>query len=225
MKKPLISLKNVSKIYKMGQVEVPALRGITLDVHPGEFVVLFGPSGSGKSTALNMLGALDQPTGGQVILEGRDIAHMSESNLAKFRGKKIGFVFQSFNLLSSLTALENVMLPMSFQDTSEEYRKKRAAKLLEEVGLADRVNHLPTELSGGQQQRVAIARSLANDPDIIIADEPTGNLDSKTGQMVIDMLKDLHVKKKKTVIIVTHDRELFGKIGKKIYKIVDGVIK
>lgn len=225
MKHAQISLRNVSKIYQMGKVQVPALVGASMDVHKGEFIVLLGPSGSGKSTALNMLGALDRPTEGQVLLEGRDISHMDDSALARYRGKKVGFVFQSFNLLPSLTALENVMLPMRFQDIPTGHRRERAAKLLEQVDLSDRIHHLPSELSGGQQQRVSIARALANDPDIVIADEPTGNLDSKTGEKIMDMLEELNTKKKKTVIIVTHDHHLVGKLRKKIYKIHDGVIK
>ncbi len=226
MKKTVISLKDVWKVYKMGAVEVPALQGLSLDIHAGDFIIILGPSGSGKSTALNMAGCLDLPTKGTVFLDGKNISKLSTSVLAQIRGRKIGFVFQSFNLVPSLTALDNVMLPMIFQEMPEKKRVKRAQKLLRDVGLEGRTHHLPTELSGGEQQRVSIARSLANDPEVVIADEPTGNLDSKTGQKIMDLLIDLHDKSKKTLIIVTHDHELAKHYKhKKIYRMVDGVIK
>src|SRR3989339_1769572 len=192
MEDTIIKLENVWKIYKMGEVEVPALRGLNLKIKRGEFVAVQGASGSGKSTALNSIGCLDVPTKGRVYLEDKDISKLPESELAQIRGKKIGFIFQQFNLISTLTALENVTLPMIFQNIPSEERVMKAKELLALVGLADRVNHRPTELSGGQQQRVAIARSLINDPEIILADEPTGNLDSKSGQQVMDMLEKLH---------------------------------
>ncbi len=191
----------------MGEVEVPALRGINIEVKKGEFVAIMGPSGSGKSTAMNMVGALDVPTKGHIFLKGHDIATLNESRLAQIRGQTIGFIFQQFNLIPTLTALENVMLPMTFQGQDREERIKRAKKLLDEVDLSDRMDHKPTELSGGQQQRVAIARSLANDPEVILADEPTGNLDSKTGVNVMDFLKDLNKKHCKTIVMVTHDKD------------------
>lgn len=207
-RRTLLNLKNVWKIYTMGDVEVPALRGLNFKVKEGEFVAIMGPSGSGKSTAMNMIGVLDVPTRGKITLEGDDISEMEESNLAQIRGQKIGFIFQQFNLIPTLTALENIMLPMVFQDTTREERRERATKLLQMVGLGDRLDHKPTELSGGQQQRVAIARSLSNDPDIVLADEPTGNLDSKTGESVMDFLCKLNFEEGKTIIMVTHDKDI-----------------
>jgi len=219
----IIKLSKVWKIYKMGKVEVPALRGLDFEVKKGEFVAIIGPSGSGKSTAMNMIGVLDFPSKGLITLDGKDITKMAESNLAQIRGKKIGFIFQQFNLLNTLTAIENVMLPMTFQGYSETKRKERATKLLEMVDLGDRLNHRPTELSGGQQQRVAIARSLANDPEVILADEPTGNLDSKTGGNVLQFLKKLNKDEGKTVVMVTHDMNL-AKQAKRVEYLKDGQI-
>jgi putative ABC transport system ATP-binding protein len=204
----LLELNEVHKIYKMGENEVAALSGLSLIVKKGEFLSIMGPSGSGKSTAMNMIGCLDVPTKGHIYLEGKDISTMTESNLAQIRGKKIGFIFQQFNLISTLTSIENVMLPMIFQNISREERIEKATKLLELVDLKERMDHKPNELSGGQQQRVAIARSLANDPEIILADEPTGNLDSKTGSTVMDFLRKLHEKEGKTIIMVTHDEDV-----------------
>ncbi|MFC1691056.1 ABC transporter ATP-binding protein [Nanoarchaeota archaeon] len=204
-RKSIIKLENVWKIYQMGEIEVPAIRGISLDIKEGEFVSIMGPSGSGKSTSMNLIGCLDVPTRGRILLENQDISHMTESQLAQIRGKIIGFIFQQFNLISTLTALENVTLPMMFQDMSRAERVERAAKLLGMVDLGDRIHHKPTELSGGQQQRVAIARSLANNPDVVLADEPTGNLDTKTGDSVIAFLKRLNKDEGKTIIMVTHD--------------------
>tara|TARA_Y100000310_G_scaffold345221_1_gene462824 strand:+ start:2621 stop:3298 length:678 start_codon:yes stop_codon:yes gene_type:complete len=208
MKNIIIKLENVWKIYKMGNVNVNALRGIDLSIKEGEFVAIQGPSGSGKSTAVNMIGCLDIPTKGEIFLDRKNIAHLSESDLAQIRGRKIGFIFQTFNLINTLTAIENVMLPMVFQGISKEARLKRAGSLLDLMQLGDRKNHRPTELSGGQQQRVAIARSLANNPNVVLADEPTGNLDSKTGRTVMDFLKKLHKEENKTIIMVTHDDKL-----------------
>ena len=201
----MIELKNVWKTYEMGENKVHALRNMSLQVRKGEFLSIQGPSGSGKSTAMNMVGCLDIPTQGTIYLDGQDISLLEESNLAEIRGRKIGFIFQKFNLIPTLTALENVMLPMVFQGVTLAERKKRATDLLNMVELGDRMNHRPTELSGGQQQRVAIARALANDPEIILADEPTGNLDSKSGINVMDFLRRLHKQKDKTIIMVTHD--------------------
>ena len=201
----ILELQDVWKIYRMGDVEVEALKGLDFKARKGEFVAIMGPSGSGKSTAMNMIGCLDVPTRGRIFLEGKDIAHMSESQLARIRGKKIGFIFQQFNLINTLSALENVALPMIFQNTPKDKRLAKAKKLLEMVELDDRMHHKPTELSGGEQQRVAIARSLANDPEVILADEPTGNLDSKTGHTVMDFLRKLHEKEGRTIILVTHD--------------------
>ena len=208
MKKSIIKLENVWKTYKMGNVDVNALQGLNLDVMEGEFLSIMGPSGSGKSTAVNMIGCLDVPTKGKIMLDQHDISKLSESELAQIRGRKIGFIFQQFNLIPTLSALENVMLPMIFQGVDEKERIGRAIKLLELVELGDRISHRPTELSGGQQQRVAIARALANNPDVIIADEPTGNLDSKTGTIVLDFLQKLHKKENKTIVMVTHDANL-----------------
>jgi len=206
-KQTIIKLDNVWKIYQMGEVQVKALQGLNLEIKKGEFVAIMGPSGSGKSTAVNMIGCLDVPTKGHIYLDGRDISKLSESDLAQIRGKKIGFIFQQFNLLNTLSALENVALPMLFQDTEREKRLQTARKLLELVDLGDRIGHKPSELSGGQQQRVAIARSLSNDPEVVLADEPTGNLDSKTGLIVIEFLKKLN-KEGKTIIMVSHDKNV-----------------
>ena len=178
--KSIIELKDVWKVYRVGEVEIPALRGLSLRVKPGEFVALLGKSGSGKSTCMHHIGCLDTPTRGQILLDGEDIAHFSEDHLSTVRGRKIGFVFQSFNLIPSMTSLENVMLPMVFQGIPRAERIARAGFLLKQVGLSDRMQNRPLQLSGGQQQRVAIARALANNPEMILADEPTGNLYSKT---------------------------------------------
>jgi putative ABC transport system ATP-binding protein len=218
--KPIIELENVWKVYEIGDVKVQALQGVDVSVNLGEFVSITGPSGSGKSTMMNMVGALDVPTKGTIYLDGKDISKMDESTLAQVRGKKIGFVFQQFNLISTLTALENVMLPMECQDKADSM--KRALSALEIVGLKDRVNHKPKELSGGQQQRVAIARALANDPEVILADEPTGNLDSKTGKEIMGLFKDLN-KEGKTIILITHDTTLI-KYSKRIIKLADGKV-
>jgi len=208
--KPVITLSNVWKTYHMGDVELNVLKGISLEIYPKEFVAIVGPSGSGKSTMMNMVGILDVPTKGQIFLEDQDIAKTTESQLAQMRGKKIGFVFQQFNLIPTLTALENVILPTIFQNLPEKIRQERAQKLLMQVGLGERLHHRPTELSGGQQQRVAIARALINDPEIILADEPTGNLDSVSGQHIIDLLVKLHKDENKTIILVTHNEELIN---------------
>jgi putative ABC transport system ATP-binding protein len=220
--KPIIELKDVWKTYTMGDNEIHALSGITLSIHKGEFVAIEGPSGSGKSTCMNIIGCLDLPTKGEVLLEGIDIRSMSESDLAQRRGKKIGFIFQQFNLIPTLTAEKNITLPMIFLGTTKEEQRKRAEELLKLVKIDDRKDHLPGELSGGQQQRVAIARSLANNPEVIIADEPTGNLDSGTGKIVIEFLKEMN-KKGKTIIIVTHDQKI-GEQAKRTIYIKDGKI-
>jgi len=220
----LISLKNVWKIYREGEENaVFALRDISLIIKKGEFVAIMGPSGSGKSTAMNLIGSLDVPSKGDIFLDGHNISHLSESDLAQIRGKKIGFIFQQFNLIPNLTARENVMLPMIFQGSDEFEREKRAGELLKLVELEDRVDHLPSELSGGQQQRVAIARALANDPEVILADEPTGNLDTKTGEKVMDFLNKLH-NQGKTIIIVTHDPNLAIENASTTYWLKDGKI-
>ncbi|MDD5253626.1 MAG: ABC transporter ATP-binding protein [Candidatus Nanoarchaeia archaeon] len=224
MTKTLIELKNVKKTYRMGDVELNALDGISLKIEKGEFVAITGASGSGKSTMMHLVGCLDTPSQGNIFLEDTDISLISESRLAEIRGKKIGFIFQKFNLISTLTALDNVILPMDFQNNNGNGSEIRAKKLLESVGLGDRVHHKPGELSGGQAQRVAIARALANNPEVILADEPTGNLDSKTGETVMDFLCDLHEKEGKTVILVTHDLNLV-KFAKRVVKLKDGKIE
>ncbi|MAG15500.1 hypothetical protein CMO88_00395 [Candidatus Woesearchaeota archaeon] len=221
-KNSVIRLNNVWKIYQMGEVQVEALKGLSFEVASGEFVAIEGPSGSGKSTAMNMVGALDYPTKGIVYLDGHDITKLSESQLATIRGRKIGFVFQQFNLLSNLSAMENVALPMMFQGISQIKRKERSKKLLESVSLGERLSHKPSELSGGQQQRVAIARALANDPEVVLADEPTGNIDSKTGRDIINLLRELN-KKGKTIIMITHDHNL-AKVADRIELLKDGII-
>ncbi|MCH8003254.1 MAG: ABC transporter ATP-binding protein [Nanoarchaeota archaeon] len=218
----MIKLDNVWKTYQMGEVKVNALRGLDLEIKKGEFVAIMGPSGSGKSTAVNMVGALDIPSKGKVYLEKHDISKLSESDLAQIRGKKIGFIFQQFNLINTLSALENVALPMVFQGIERDERLEIGKKLLERVGLQERIYHKPTELSGGEQQRVAIARSLANDPEVVLADEPTGNLDSKTGEVVIKFLENLN-KDGKTIIVVTHDANV-AKHAHRIEFLKDGKI-
>ncbi len=222
MEKEIIKLKNVCRNYKLGNSIVRAVRNADLKINSGDFVAVVGPSGSGKSTLMNLIGALDLATNGEIFLDNKNIEHLTESNLAQIRGKKIGFIFQSFNLIPTLTALENVTLPMFFQNVSKKEREDRAKELLFELGLKERENHLPSELSGGERQRVAIARALANDPDVVLADEPTGNLDSKSGEKVLDILKDLN-KKGKTIIIVTHDMHM-AKKARRIVKIKDGKI-
>lgn len=222
--KPLIELRNVWKTYKMGENDVHALRGISLNVYPGEFVGIMGPSGSGKSTAMNMIGCLDVPSKGEIYLDGQNIAKLRESDLATIRGEKIGFIFQKFNLINTLTAKENITLPLVFQGIDEAEREKRADHLLKLVSLSDRADHKPNELSGGQQQRVAIARALATNPSVILADEPTGNLDSQTGETVMHFLKDLHKKQGTTIVLVTHD-PVVAKNAQRVEVLRDGTIQ
>ncbi len=219
----IIELSNVSKIYKMGDVDVPALQHVDIVIKRGDFVALMGPSGSGKSTGMNMIGSLDIPTEGVISLAGQNIAHLGESALAVLRGKKIGFIFQGFNLITNLTALDNVMLPMIFQGVSKYDREERARNLLKKVGLEKRADHYPSQLSGGEMQRVAIARALANDPGVILADEPTGNLDSKRGEEIMHLLQELN-NQGKTIIMVTHDQLLAEKHAKTIYHLKDGEV-
>ena len=222
--KEVIRLRNVSKHYPMGDSVVKALNHLEFKVFEGEFVAIMGASGSGKSTAMNLVGSLDMPTHGTIYLDGGDISEFSESDLAQVRGKKIGFIFQSFNLIPNLTVKENVMLPMMFQGTSIEERSDKAEELLKLVELYDRMNHYPGEISGGQMQRVAIARSLANDPEVILADEPTGNLDTKTGAIVMEFLEKLN-REGKTIIMVTHDPNLAEKYADVIYQLRDGELE
>tara|TARA_Y100000310_G_scaffold153901_1_gene153441 strand:+ start:8997 stop:9695 length:699 start_codon:yes stop_codon:yes gene_type:complete len=223
MQQKIIELVDIWKTYKVGEVKLDVLRGITLDILKGEFLAILGPSGSGKSTLINQVGVLDVPSKGRILLNNHNIKKYSESELAQIRGRTIGFVFQQFNLIPTLTALENVTLPAIFQNVSEEKRIARATSLLHKVGLGDRMHHKPTELSGGQQQRVAIARALINDPEILLADEPTGNLDSNSGKQVMNMLADLHTKDNKTIILVTHDIDLVKYTDRTIY-LKDGQI-
>lgn len=219
----IIELRDVWKTYIMGEIKVHALRGLNLKVKKGEFLAVMGPSGSGKSTFMNMVGCLDIPTKGSIFLDGKDISLMSESDLAQIRGRKIGFIFQKFNLLNTMTAKENVMLPLTFQGLSTEKREELSKKYLELVGLKDRMWHTPNELSGGQQQRVAIARALANSPEVILADEPTGNLDSQSGKSVLDFLRKLHEEKNTTIIIVTHDEKIARQADRLVY-LKDGMV-
>ncbi len=224
MIKTIIELKKVTKTYQMGETTVEALKNVSLEIKQGEFVAITGPSGSGKSTLMNIVGCLDIPTSGIVLLDGKDITKLTESQLAQTRGKKIGFVFQQFNLIPTLNAFQNVMLPLEFQDEDTSTASKRAKELLKLVGLADRMEHLPSQLSGGQLQRVAIARALSVEPEILLADEPTGNLDTKTGQFIMQTLKDINKKKGKTIILVTHDLHL-AKMAERIIMIKDGEIE
>lgn len=221
--KEIIKLENVCKSYQLGKIEIDVLKNINVIVKEKDFAIILGPSGSGKSTLLNMVSCLDIPTSGKIFLSGKDVSHFSEDELAMIRGKKIGFVFQQFNLLTHLTALENVILPTVFQGTAQEVREERARELLESVGLKDRIKHKPMELSGGERQRVAIARSIVNNPEIIVADEPTGNVDSKTGAIIMKILQDLN-NEGKTIIVVTHDVDLC-RFANRIIKIKDGKIE
>jgi len=221
--KKVIELKEVWKIYQVGEVEIKALRGLNLSVREGEFLAILGTSGSGKSTCVNHIGCLDTPTRGEILLDGQNIAHLHESTLAHIRGKKIGFIFQSFNLIPSMSAFQNVMLPMIFQGVPKEKRINRSKELLNLVGLGDRMQNRPTQLSGGQQQRVAIARALANDPEVILADEPTGNLDSKTEKDIMDLLSNLHKKENKTIVMITHNEKL-AKYAQRVVHLIDGRI-
>jgi putative ABC transport system ATP-binding protein len=223
MPEPIIKLENVWKTYMLGKVELNALRGVNLEINPGAFVCIMGPSGSGKSTLLNMIGCLDVPTKGKVFLKGKDISLLSENQLAQLRGKTIGFIFQEFNLLDYLNALENVALPMIFQQIPKKEREKKAREILKSVGLEERILHQPAELSGGERQRVAIARAFANEPEIIIADEPTGNLDSSSGRKIMEVLTDFHKKEGKTVVVVTHDPQIAA-YSEEIINIKDGQI-
>jgi putative ABC transport system ATP-binding protein len=204
----MIKLENVTRVYQMGQTLVQALRGLNLEIADGEFVAIMGPSGSGKSTLLHLIGGLDLPTTGRVLLDDLDIAQQNGNQLAELRGRKVGFVFQTFNLVPTLSALKNVELPMIFQKVHRKERYEKARRLLEQVGLGDRLHHKPSELSGGECQRVAIARALANNPQILLADEPTGNLDAESGEQIMQILKRLNEEQKMTIIVVTHNPDV-----------------
>jgi len=219
----LMRLTDVWKIYRMGEVEFAALKGVDLEIRHGEFIVILGPSGSGKSTMMNLLGCLDLPSKGVVELNDKDISTMRESELAQIRGQLIGFIFQTFNLIPTLNTIENVMLPLEFQEEDPDHSWKRAEELLDVVSLSDKKFNLPSQLSGGQRQRVAIARSLAVNPKVILADEPTGNLDSETGDYILEFLSDLHRKEGKTIIMITHDPDL-TRYADRVVHIKDGMV-
>jgi len=219
----LLSFENVSKIYQMDQHQVTALKDVTLKIKKGEFVAIMGPSGSGKSTLMHIMGCLDTPTHGKVTFEDKDISKLNETELAKIRNQKVGFVFQTFNLLPRTSALDNVILPLVYSDINDIQKEKaEAAKILEMVGLKERIHHLSSQLSGGQQQRVAIARALANNPSIIFADEPTGNLDSKSGKEVLQLLKKIN-QAGNTIVLVTHDASI-AKFAQRMIRVKDGGI-
>lgn len=218
----IVAIENLSKVYHLGSFELRVLREMDLSIEQGEYVAIMGPSGSGKSTLLNMIGCLDRPTSGSYFLGGQNVSQLEDTQLSLIRGARIGFVFQSFNLINQLNVIENIEVPMYYQGCSEVQSAKRARELAEMVGLGDRLGHRPWELSGGQQQRVAIARALANDPPIILADEPTGNLDSASGAEILKILVDLH-KKGKTLIIVTHDNAIAA-TAERIVELLDGRI-
>ncbi len=218
----VVEIEKLCKIYKIGSVQLPALRDIDLSIEQGQYIAIMGPSGSGKSTLLNMIGCLDRPTGGRYRLGGEDVSKLNDDELSLIRGKRIGFIFQSYNLIGQLNVMENIELPMFYQGFSERQSAERAGELAVMVGLGDRLKHRPSELSGGEQQRVAIARSLANDPLIILADEPTGNLDTESGAEIMSILDDLH-HRHKTLIVVTHDEYIARRTERTIF-LLDGRI-
>ncbi|VVB95030.1 putative ABC transporter ATP-binding protein [uncultured archaeon] len=218
----IMELQDVWKVYRMGEFDVPALSGIDLKIRANEFVAITGPSGCGKSTMLNMIGCLDMPTRGKVLLEGKDISEFKSNELARIRGKKIGVIFQTFNLYPTLTALENIQLPMRIHEIPEKEVEDTSKKLLATVGLAERGAHFPAQLSGGQQQRVAVARALSTGPSILLADEPTGNLDTKSGGEVMDVFKHLN-SEGLTIVMITHDQKIAGYAGR-VVKMLDGKI-
>jgi putative ABC transport system ATP-binding protein len=219
---PVIALEDVRKVYAMGSVEVQALRGVSLSIEPGEYVAVMGPSGSGKSTLMHILGCLDVPTSGRYLLAGEDVGAMDDVELAEIRNRRIGFVFQQFNLLPSLTAARNVELPLSYASVDRDTRRRRAREALERVGLADRLDHRPGELSGGQQQRVAVARALATDPSLLLADEPTGNLDSAATEDVLALFDELH-RAGRTVVLITHEADVADRAAR-IIRLRDGAV-
>jgi putative ABC transport system ATP-binding protein len=223
MSNPLIKITQIKRDFVLGNEMVYVLKGIDLEINKGEYVALMGPSGSGKSTLMNLLGCLDTPTSGHYILNGKDVSMMHDNELAEIRNKEIGFVFQTFNLLPRTTALDNVALPMIYAGFTKSERKERAIKVLQQVNLGDRMDHQPNQLSGGQRQRVAIARALVNSPSIILADEPTGNLDSKTSDEIMKLLDDIH-KNGNTIILVTHEEEIAAH-AKRIIRLRDGLIE
>src|SRR5690554_1730474 len=222
-KKAVIEITDLTKVYQMGQTEVRALAGVSFDILENEYIAIMGPSGSGKSTLMNMIGCLDTPTSGEYILNGNKVSQMDDSELAEVRNREIGFVFQTFNLLPRTSCLANVELPLIYAGVKSAERKERAKEVLTKVGLGDRIDHKPNELSGGQRQRVAIARALVNGPSIILADEPTGNLDSKTGDEIMHLFEELH-RQGNTIIVVTHENEI-AEHARRIVRLRDGVIE
>jgi len=223
MGQPIIQIKNIKRDFALGSETVYVLKGIDLTINKGEYVALMGPSGSGKSTLMNLLGCLDTPTSGSYILNGKDVSKMTDNELAEIRNKEIGFVFQTFNLMPRTTALDNVTLPLIYAGKSKSDRSARAAEVLTQVGLADRMDHKPNQLSGGQRQRVAVARALVNHPSIILADEPTGNLDSKTSVEIMQLFNDIHAQGN-TVILVTHEEDI-ARFAHRIIRLKDGIIE
>jgi putative ABC transport system ATP-binding protein len=219
----IIKIRNIIRDFQLGQETVHVLKSIDLDIDKGEYVAIMGPSGSGKSTLMNLIGCLDTPTSGTYILNGKDVSQMSDDELAEIRNKEIGFVFQTFNLLPRTTALDNVALPMVYAGASKKDRTERAVKVLADVGLSDRMDHRPNQLSGGQRQRVAVGRALVNKPSIILADEPTGNLDSKTGVEIMNLFEDIH-KAGNTIIVVTHEEEIASH-AQRVIRLRDGMIE
>jgi putative ABC transport system ATP-binding protein len=222
-RRPLIDLREVTKIYQMGEQEVRALAGVSVQVYPNEYVAVMGPSGSGKSTMMNVIGCLDTPTGGTYLLNGEDVSGMTDDELAEIRNREIGFVFQTFNLLPRVNCLQNVELPLIYAGASRRERRERAEEALQNVGLGDRIDHKPNELSGGQRQRVAVARALANHPSIILADEPTGNLDTKTGEDIMRLFEQLY-RRGNTLVVVTHEDEI-AQHARRIIRLRDGLIE
>ncbi len=225
MAQKVVEAKDLKKVYRMGLVDVYALRGVSVNINKGEIVAIMGPSGSGKSTLMNLLGCLDRPTSGKYVLNGKDVSQLSGNDLALVRNKEVGFVFQSYNLLQRASALSNVMLPLRYSRGEKiENEEQRAEELLKQVGLKDRITHKPFEMSGGEQQRVAIARALVNEPSILLADEPTGNLDSRSGREIMDLLVEINKKRGVTLIIVTHAQEV-AKQTHRLIELVDGMVK
>jgi putative ABC transport system ATP-binding protein len=221
---PLIAVRDLHRDYVLGGEAIHALDGLTLDIPAGDFMCVMGPSGSGKSTLLYLIGGLERPTSGQIMVHGETITHLDEDALAHYRRRRVGFIFQTFNLISTMTALQNVEFPMIFDRRLPRERRERAVHLLDMVGLSGRMNHMPTQLSGGQQQRVAVARALVNDPDILLADEPTGNLDSHIGAEVMELLARLNAEEKRTLLVVTHDPNV-ARFGKRTVRLLDGKLE
>lgn len=222
MEKEIIKLEKIKKTYNLGELELDVLKGISISIKDGEHLSIMGPSGSGKTTMLNILGCLDRPTGGKYLMEGKDISSLEDDELSEIRSRRIGFIFQTFNLIPQLTVLENIGIPLFYQGVEEQIIRDKALELAKLVGLGGRINHRPSELSGGERQRVAVARALINQPILILADEPTGNLDSKTGKDIMELLVQLN-KKGKTLVVITHDQKI-ADYSKRIVNLLDGKI-